>query len=105
MARFIFPLFLIALGIFGLAERDAINRQWADMYPPDAARQNALTRCAQDDSLFNRFSASGRAACYQKYLQVELAPAAPGIIVGVPGAAPGHVVPHAPPVRTNTNNR
>ena len=105
MARFIFPLFLIALGVFGLIEHDVINQQWADMYPEDTARQNALTRCAQEDSLFNRFSASGRATCYQKYLQVELAPTAPGIAVSIPGAPPTHAVPHAPPVRTNSNQR
>ena len=105
MARFIFPLFLIALGVFGLVEHDQINRQWADMYPEDAARQSALARCAQDDSLFNRFTASGRAACYQKYLQVELPPPAPGITVGIPGAPPAHVVPHAPALHTNTNQR
>ena len=72
------------------------------MYPEDAARQAALTRCATDDGMFNRFSAAGRAACYQKYLEVGLPPAAPGITVGIPGS---HVVPHAPPVRTNTNQR
>ena len=102
MARFFFPLLLIALGVFGLSEHDAINDQWAAMYPDDPARQNALTRCAEEDGMFNRFTASGRAACYQKYLQVQLAPASPGITVGVPGA---HAVPHAPPMRTNTNQR
>lgn len=99
MARFLFPLFLIALGIVGLVEHDAVNAEWAAMYPQDAARQNALARCAQDNTLFNRFSASAREACYQKYMQVELPVATPGITVGIPGAPPGHVVPHAPPVR------
>jgi hypothetical protein len=104
MGRFLFPLFLIALGVFGLAERDAINNQWAAMYPEDAAEQNALTRCAQEDSVFNRFNAASRAACYQKYLQVALPAATPGITVGIPGAAI-HAVPHAPPVHTNSNTR
>ena len=112
MGRFIFPLFLIGLGIFGLAEHQVIDEQWSAMYPDDAARQNALTRCAQEDGMFNRFTPAGRASCYQKYLQVELPPAAPGLTVGVPGGAPGtapatptHVVPHSQGLRTNSNQR
>jgi hypothetical protein len=102
MGRFLFPLLLIGLGIVGLMEHDAINNQWNDMYPEDTARQNALTRCAEEDSTFNRFSAAGRASCYQKYMETGLPPAAPGIVVGIPG---GHAVPRAPPMRTNTNQR
>ena len=105
MARFLFPLLLIALGIFGLVDHDMIYDEWAAMYPDDPARQNALTHCAAEDGMFNRFSDAGRAACYQKYLQVELAPAAPGIAVSIPGAAPTHVVPQAPRLRTNSNQR
>lgn len=105
MARFLFPLLLIALGVFGLVDHDMINVQWTAMYPEDAGRQNALTRCAAEDGMFNRFSASGRAACYQKYLQVELAPPAPGIAVSIPGAPPTHAVPHAPALHTNSNQR
>lgn len=105
MARFLFPLLLIALGAFGLVDHDMVNDQWAAMYPEDAARQNALTRCAAEDGMFNRFTSTGRAACYQKYLQVELAPPAPGIAVGIPGPPPAHVMPHAPTLRTNSNQR
>jgi hypothetical protein len=102
MARFLFPLFLIALGVFGLLEHDPINDQWAAMYPEDAAQRDALAHCVQDDGLLNRFSESARAACYQKYLQVQLPAAAPGITVGIPGAPPPvHFVPHAPTVHTN----
>ena len=101
MARFLFPLVLLALGIFGLVEHDAINDQWAAMYPEDTALQAALSHCTQDNFLFNRFSASARAACYQKYLQPEAPVTAPGITVGVPGAPPPHVVPRAPTVHTN----
>ena len=101
MKRFLFPLLLMALGVFGIVEHDAINEQWAAMYPQDAARQAALARCAQDDSLFNRFSAAARAGCYQKYLQVDLPVAAPGITVQIPGAPPAHVVPRPPTVHTN----
>jgi len=104
MTRFIFPLFMIALGLVGLVKHDAINAQWDAMYPEDTARQNALAHCAQADSLFNRFSASGRAACYQKYLQVELPPSSPAISVGIPGM-PQHAVPHAPPIRNNSPQR
>jgi hypothetical protein len=99
MSRFIFPLFLLALGIFGLVEHEAINQQWAAMYPSDPSLQAALTRCAEDNVLFNRFSADARAGCYQKYLQPELPGSAPGVTVSIPG----HLVPHAPAVRTNTN--
>jgi len=101
MARFLFPLILIALGVLGLTERDAINNQWDAMYPEDAAEQDALTRCAQEDSVFNRFSAAARAACYQKYLML---PAAAPLTVGIPGGQM-HVVPHPGPVRNNSNQR
>lgn len=99
MARFLFPLLLIALGVLGLAERDEINNQWAAMYPRDPAEQAALARCTQEDSVFNRFSAAGRATCYQKYLQL---PAAAPLAVGIPGA---RVVPHPGPVYNNSNQR
>ena len=97
MARYLFPLLLIALGILGLVERDGINSQWNAMYPEDPAEQTALAHCTQEDGVFNRFSAAARAACYQKFLQ--LAPTAP-ISVGIPGA-PTHVVPHPGPVYNN----
>jgi hypothetical protein len=103
MGRFLFPLFLIALGVFGLIEHDVVNDEWSAMYPEDAARKEALAHCTQEDGMFNRFSASGRTACYQKYLQVDLPAAAPGMNVGVPGTAPSHVVPHTPPVRVQHN--
>jgi hypothetical protein len=38
------------------------------MYPHEPARQVALSHCTTEDSWFNRFSASARAACYKKYL-------------------------------------
>ena len=101
MARFLFPLLLIVLGVLGLAERDEINAQWDAMYPRDAAEQDALTRCAQEDGIFNRFSATARATCYQKYLQL---PVAAPLTVGIPGG-PVHVVPHPGPVRNNNNLR
>jgi len=101
MARLLFPLVLLALGIFGLVEHDAINEQWAAMYPEDAALQAALSHCTQDNFLFNRFSGSARAACYQKYVQPETPVTAPGITVGIPGAPPTHVVPRAPALHTN----
>jgi hypothetical protein len=100
MGRLLFPLFLISLGVFGLIEHDMLTDQWAAMYPEDAAQQKALTRCMQEDGVFNRFSAVARTVCYQKYLQVQLPTVAPGIIVGVPGA-PTRGVPQAPTVRTN----
>jgi hypothetical protein len=99
VARFLFPLVLIALGVLGLAESDAINAQWDGMYPRDAAQQDALTRCAQEDGVFNRFSAAARAECYQKYLQL---PTAAPLTVGIP-SAPTHAVPHPGPVRNNSN--
>jgi hypothetical protein len=106
MARYLFPLLLIALGVFGLVAHDMINDAWSEMYPDDPARQAALAHCVSEDGFLNRFNAAGRAACYQKYLQVELAPAAPGIAVTIPGgvpSAPAHAVPHAPTLHTNSN--
>lgn len=101
MARFLFPLLLIALGVLGLTERDAINNQWDAMYPRDAAEQNALAHCTQENSVFDRFSAAARAECYQKYLTL---PTAAPLTVGIPGP-PTHVVPHPGPVRNNSNQR
>jgi hypothetical protein len=98
--RFLFPLLLIALGVYGLVERDMLNDEWAAMYPEDPAQQTALAHCTQDNVLFNRFSAAARAACYQKYLQ--LAAPAPGHAIGVQITnTPTHVVPHAPMLHTN----
>jgi hypothetical protein len=68
MNRLFFPLILITLGVAGIAGQDAINAQWVAMYPHEPARQLALSHCTTEDSWFNRFSASARAACYKKYL-------------------------------------
>lgn len=68
MNRFLFPLLLIVLGAIGIAQQATINAQWSAMYPADPARQLALAHCTDEDSWFNRFSASARAVCYQKYL-------------------------------------
>jgi hypothetical protein len=108
MGRYFFPLLLIALGVFGLVDHDMVNDAWSAMYPQDPARQAALARCVSEDGFLNRFSEAGRTECYQKYLQVELAPAAPGIAVTIPGGnapngAPAHAVPHAPTLHTNSN--
>jgi hypothetical protein len=104
MARFLFPLLLVAIGVFGLLNHAMLDEQWAEMYPDDPAREAALAHCAQEDGMFNRFSEAGREACYQKYLQVELPSAEPGIAVGVPGE-PAHAVPHPPTLHTNSNQR
>jgi hypothetical protein len=69
MGRFLFPLFLIALGILGVTQSDAINAEWQAMYPENAAKQDAITRCAKENVMFDRLSADARRACYQKYLQ------------------------------------
>ena len=97
MKRFLFPLFLIALGILGITEHDAITGQWTAMYPQDGARQDALQQCYEENQQFNRFSATARANCYQKYLQ------APGGTVQAPYTPPVHVLPEAeaPPDHTN----
>lgn len=101
MRRLFFPLVLIALGILGLTEKDAINSESDAIYPENPAERSALDRCAQEESAFDRLSAAGRAECYQKYLQL---PAAAPITVGIPGA-PAHVTPHPGPVRNNSNQR
>jgi hypothetical protein len=103
MNRFWLPLFLLALGIFGLLEHEEIRDQWAAMYPDDAAHQDALTHCAEDDAQFNRFNPERRAACYEKYLQVELPATAPETIpVQAPDdPTPPHFVPHPPTVQTD----
>jgi hypothetical protein len=64
----IVPVLLIAAGVVGIAQHDAIDQQWAAIFPDNPARQTALTRCFEEDHLFNRFSAAARGACYQKWL-------------------------------------
>ena len=104
MARFFFPLILIALGALGLAEHRMITDTWNAIYPQNAAEQEALAQCAQDDSGFNRFNAASRTECYEKHLQVQLPTTSPGLTVGVPGA-PAHAVPHAPTLHTTSPQR
>jgi hypothetical protein len=81
---------LIALGIYGLVEHDAINDQLAAMYPQDPARRSALQRCADENPLFNRFSTAARTSCYQKYLQVDIPMQPPGIAVQRPTVSTRH---------------
>jgi hypothetical protein len=68
MGRFLFPLIMIGLGIFGLVEHEAITDTLTALYPVDAARRTALQHCFKEDRFFNRFSAKARIACYEKYL-------------------------------------
>jgi hypothetical protein len=68
MTRFLFPVFLITLGVLGLVEHDAINAQWTAMYPDDPVRQVALQHCFEDNHQFNRLNPTARSFCYQKYL-------------------------------------
>jgi hypothetical protein len=76
MSRFLFPLFLIALGGFGLVEHRAVTAQWTAMYPNDPDRQVALQHCFEDNHQFNRLSPAARSFCYEKYLP-EIAAARP----------------------------
>src|ERR1700730_12015791 len=48
-------LLLAAAGVTGIVERTEISKQWAEMYPGDAARQTALGRCYFENHNFNRF--------------------------------------------------
>jgi len=82
MARLLFPLLLIAIGLVGLFYHDMINEQFVEIYPDDPASEAALERCSQEDGLLARFSATGRMACYEKYLPAGQA--SPGITVTIP---------------------
>jgi hypothetical protein len=64
-------LLLGALGIAVFVGRNAIHRQWVEVFPDDPIRATALARCAADDRQFNAFSAESRAACYQRWLDVS----------------------------------
>jgi hypothetical protein len=68
MRRFVFPLIVIGLGIFGLVHQDAITDVLTTMYPQDPARQTALQHCFFENRYFNRSSAKERTDCYAKYL-------------------------------------
>jgi hypothetical protein len=83
------PVMLIAAGVIGITQHDVVADQWAAMFPDNPARQAALTKCFEEDKLFNRFSSEARAACYQKWLDVTDQPGgAPpsGIMVVAPNA-------------------
>ena len=82
MARLLFPLLLIAIGLFGLFYHAMLNEQWAEIYPDDLTSEAVLERCSQEDGVLSRFSEAGRAACYQKYLPGGLQ--SPPITVGIP---------------------
>jgi hypothetical protein len=100
MARFLFPIVLIALGILGLTQSEALNAQWEAMYPEDAAKQDAITRCAQENVMFDRLSADARRACYQKYLKQPDAP------LNFGGPSPSSsVAPSPDPGRSDNNQR
>jgi hypothetical protein len=68
MGRFLFPLVLIGLGIYGLVEHEAITDTLTGLFPEDLARQTALKHCFEENRFFNRFSVTARTACYEKYL-------------------------------------
>jgi hypothetical protein len=68
MGRLLFPLVLIAIGLFGVFYHDMLNEQFVAIYPDDPASEAALEKCAQEDGLLTRFSEAGRMACYAKYL-------------------------------------
>ena len=101
MGRFLFPIFLIAVGILGVTQSRTIDAEWQAMYPEDAAKQNAITRCAQENVMFNRLSADARRACYQKYLPQPDAP------LNFAGASPSSPAVPAPtdPDRSSGNQR
>jgi hypothetical protein len=68
MRKLLFPLSLIGLGIYGLAEQTTITDLLTATFPQNLARQAALRHCFADDRYFNRSSATARTACYEKYL-------------------------------------
>ena len=68
MGRFLFPLILIGLGIYGLTERGVITDALTEMYPEELARRTALQHCFEENRYFNRSSVKARTECYEKYL-------------------------------------
>jgi hypothetical protein len=83
------PVLLMAAGVVGITQHDEIAGQWAAMFPADPARQAALTRCFEEDHLFNRFSAEARAGCYQRWLEVTNLPT--GVVPAITVIAPNAV--------------
>ena len=68
MGRFLFPLILIGLGMYGLAEHDMVTDALTEMYPEQPARRTALQHCFDENRYFNRASVRARTECYAKYL-------------------------------------
>ncbi len=68
MGRYLFPLIVIGLGIYGLIKHQAITDKLTGLYPEDAPRRTALQHCIEENRFFNRFSVKARTACYEKYL-------------------------------------
>jgi hypothetical protein len=68
MGRFLFPLILIGLGLYGLTAHGAITDALTEMYPEEPARRTALQHCFEENRYFNRSSVTARTECYEKYL-------------------------------------
>src|ERR1700676_4985223 len=69
--RVVHPLavLLVAASVTGVVERDEIVKLWTEINPGEPARQTALARCYFENYDFNRFTATARTSCYQKWLQ------------------------------------
>ena len=59
-----------AIGV-ALTHPNAVTNFYAEIYPTDPLKREALERCIQDDHNFNRLAAGERAGCYARVLPVE----------------------------------
>ncbi len=50
-----------------VSQADAISDFYRQLYPSDAVRRQALTRCFLSDQRFDRFNRSAREACYLQH--------------------------------------
>jgi len=66
---------VFAAGI-GVALTPVVSTIYADAYPQDPMKREALAQCSRADREFNRLLADERAACYRRFLP-EPPPALP----------------------------
>ena len=61
-----------AIGV-ALTHPNAVANFYAEIYPADPLKREALERCIDDDHNFNRLAADERAGCYARVLSIAQA--------------------------------
>jgi hypothetical protein len=60
------PALIAVLGATAASEMGLLHGHWAEVFPQDAAKRMALSRCETETGAFDRFDAAARDACYRR---------------------------------------